>query len=55
VEPFIPPFKPHREIAEYIGRNYKYGEDTRLAVENLQYAAAKMSKNPEDNTTKTEL
>ena len=47
--------KTTKEIAEYIGRNYKYGMDTRLAIENLQYVAAKMPEDPEDNATKTEL
>jgi hypothetical protein len=36
--------KTTKEIAEHIGRNYTYGMDTRLAIENLQYVAAKMSK-----------
>jgi hypothetical protein len=47
--------KTTKEIAEYIGRNYKYGMDTRLAIENLQYVAAKMPEDPKDNATKTEL
>jgi hypothetical protein len=47
--------KTTKEIAEHIGRNYTYGMDTRLAIENLQYVAAKMSRNPEDNATKTEI
>jgi hypothetical protein len=35
--------------------NYKYGMDTRLAIENLQYVAAKMPEDPKENATKTAL
>ena len=46
--------KTTKEIAEYIGRNYKYGMGTRLAIENLQCFPAKISEDPDDNATNTE-
>jgi hypothetical protein len=42
-----------KEVAEYIGRTYRYRMDTRLAIENLQYATCKVSKDPDENATKT--
>ena len=44
-----------KEIPEYIGRNYKYRMDTRLAVKSLQYVPSKMPEYLDDNATKTEL
>jgi hypothetical protein len=47
--------KTTKDIAEYIGRTYRYGMDTRLAIENLQYIACEVPEDPDDNATKTQI
>jgi len=47
--------KTTKEIAEYVGRNYKYGMDTRLALENLHDVTAEMPEDPAENATRTEI
>ena len=47
--------KTTKEIAEYIGRTYRYGMDTRLAIENLQYITCNVPEDPSDDATRTEL
>jgi hypothetical protein len=44
-----------KEIAEFIGRTYKYGMDTRLSIENMAVATFAMPEDPPDNASKTEL
>jgi hypothetical protein len=45
--------KTAREIAEYVGRSYRYGGDTRLAVENLVMPVLDMPIDPPTEATKT--
>lgn len=47
--------KTTREIAEYVGRTYKYGGDIRLAVETLKPPNFKMPDDPPEEATKTAL
>jgi hypothetical protein len=44
-----------KEIAEYVGRTYKYGADARMAVEQLARPTLEVPRDPPDNATKTEL
>ena len=45
--------KTTKEIAEYVGTTYRYGGDTRLAVETLQMPALAEPTDPSDGATKT--
>ena len=47
--------KTTREIAEYVGRTYKYGGDIRLAVETLKPPSFRMPDDPPEVATKTAL
>ena len=44
--------KTTREIAEYIGRTYKYGSDVRLAIENLEIPTIEEPEDPEAGATR---
>ena len=44
-----------KEIAEYVGRTYKYGGDTRLAVENLAFPKMVEPEDPPDGASKTKI
>jgi hypothetical protein len=46
--------KTTREIAEYVGRTYKYGSDARLAVETLAMPVIKTPEDPPDNASRSE-
>lgn len=46
--------KTTKEVAEYVGRTYKYGGDARLAVENLELPEMVMPQDPPEGATKTE-
>ena len=46
--------KTTKEIAEFVGRTYKYGGDMRLAVETLKMPVFAMPADPPDEATKTE-
>jgi hypothetical protein len=46
--------KTTKEVAEYVGRTYKYGCDARLAIENLEEPTLTLPNDPSDTTTKTE-
>jgi hypothetical protein len=45
--------KTTKEITEYFGSTYKYGQSTQLAVEDLKSLALKMPDDPPANATKT--
>jgi hypothetical protein len=47
--------KTVKEIAEFVGRTYKYGADARLAVEHLARPNLQEPSDPPDNATKTQL
>jgi len=47
--------KTTKEIAEFVGRTYKYGSDTRLAVEGLALPTLTMPTDPDASASKTEL
>jgi hypothetical protein len=44
--------KTTREIPEYVGRSYRYGSDTRLAIENLVLSVLDMPVDPPTDATK---
>jgi hypothetical protein len=44
-----------KEIAEYVGRTYKYGADARMAVEQLARPTIEVPNDPPDDATKTQL
>ena len=46
--------KTTKEIAEYVGRTYKYGGDLRLAIETLQMHVFDTPKDPPETATRTE-
>ena len=46
--------KTTREIAEYVGRTYKYGSNARLAVESLAMPTITTPADPPDNASKSE-
>ena len=46
--------KTTREVCEYIGHTYTYGEDTKIALETLSRPTLAMPKDLADNTTQTE-
>jgi hypothetical protein len=46
--------KTTKEIAEYVGRMYRYGSDVRLAIENLESPTLTLPTDPPDSATKTE-
>ena len=46
--------KTTKEIAEYVGRTYKYGGDTRLTVETLKKPVIVAPTDPPDDATKTD-
>jgi hypothetical protein len=46
--------KTTKEIAEYVGRTYRYGSDARLAIENLGRPNLSLPTDPSDTATKTE-
>jgi hypothetical protein len=43
-----------REIAEYVGRTYIYGSNTRLAIDNLVMPVLGMPIDPSTEATKTQ-
>ena len=47
--------KTTKEIAEYVGRTYKYGGDLRLAVETLQVPVFDVPTDPPDTATRSEI
>ena len=47
--------KTTKEIAEFIGRTYKYGMDTRLSIENLEIVTTEKPEDPKDDATKTDM
>ena len=47
--------KTTKEIAEYVGRTYKYGGDIRLVVENLQLVTFVEPDDPDANATRTQV
>ena len=44
-----------KEIAEYVGRTYKYGADARMAVEQLARPTLEAPSDPPNSATKIEL
>jgi hypothetical protein len=46
--------KTTREVAEYVGRTYKYGSDVRLAVEKLQRQTITLPSDPPETASRTE-
>lgn len=46
--------KTTREIAEYVGRTYKYGTDVRLAIESLKNTNIEQPEDPPDPATRTQ-
>jgi hypothetical protein len=46
--------KTTKEITEYVGCTYKYGSDTRLAIENLERPILSLPDDPETDATRTE-
>jgi hypothetical protein len=44
-----------KEIAEFVGRTYKYGADARMAVEQLARPTLEAPSDPPDDATKTQL
>jgi hypothetical protein len=47
--------KTTKEIAEYVGSNFKYGSDARLAIENLSLPTLVKPADPTTNATKTQI
>ena len=47
--------KTTREIAEFIGRTYKYGMDTRLSIEKMKPFYIPQPEDPPEDATRTEL
>jgi hypothetical protein len=47
--------KTTKEIAEYVGRTFKYGSDARLAVENLSMPVMTEPNDPADTASKTQV
>lgn len=47
--------KTTKEIAEYVGRTYKYGGDIRVVVGNLEETTIDPPKDPPDDATKTQI
>ena len=47
--------KTVKEIAEFVGRTYKYGADARSAIEHLVRPNLQEPSDPPDNATKTQL
>lgn len=43
------------QYSKMIGQTYKYGMDTRLAIENLQYVTCKVPEDPDGSAMNTEL
>ena len=43
------------EIAEYVGRTYKYGMDIRLSIENMTMAKFELPEDPPTDATRTEI
>jgi hypothetical protein len=46
--------KTTKEIAEYVGRSYKYGGDVRLMVENLTLPVLVAPEDPPKGASRTE-
>ena len=46
--------KTTREVCEYIGHTYTYGEDTKIALETLSRPTLAMPEDPADDATQTE-
>jgi hypothetical protein len=46
--------KTTREIAEYVGRTYKYGGDARLAVNSLAMPLITTPADPPENASRSE-
>ena len=47
--------KTTREIGEYVGRTYKYGNDVRLAITNMAVPTIQPPADPPQNATRTEI
>ena len=47
--------KMTKEIAEYVGTNFKYNTDTRVAIETLSLPVLEDPEDPKDDATKTQL
>jgi hypothetical protein len=47
--------KTTKEIAEYVGRTYKYGADTRLAIETLVVATFSKPMGPPTDASRTQV
>jgi hypothetical protein len=47
--------KTTREIAEFLGRTYKFGMDTRLSIENMKVFVIKQPEDPPEDATRTEI
>jgi hypothetical protein len=47
--------KTTKEISEYVGSNFKYGSDTRLAIESLSLPILDEPVDYADNATKTQI
>jgi hypothetical protein len=47
--------KTTKEIAEFIGRTYKFGMDTRLSIENMQLTTIPRPDNPPEDADRTDI
>jgi hypothetical protein len=47
--------KTTREIADYIGRTFKYGMDMRLSIENMEIYVISQPEDPPNNASCTEI